>query len=459
MMEKLKFYPNEPGILKKVGRFALGTSIWWSPAFLMSVMDMGMLPIGVFYGLLAGTWAYPKTRGYVKEANDIFWGGFERYCKSVEVSRTLRETLEGAGLTGKEVVETKEGKMEYVIYPRTEIREDEFNLYFDIRMLPGQTRKQWEQKIDSIAQAFEGRIASATIGEGKVKIQVNRGAWDAGEVLYKFDVEPYLFVGVDTKGRFKWAFNRYPHALIVGLTGSGKSTFMRNLLIQFPNDWIVRILDGKRIEFSFMRNFGYDVGYDANDFVEYVREAREEMMRRAEVLERKGQNEYVNDPEMKPYFLIIDEFIFLIEEIPKKRKDDGPTREEVWSWIQDISLRGRALGVFLILITQRPDSDFLPTVVRDNLTLKVLLGGSETALQMTFGKEKSKGLELFEDPGTGYLMVADGEVRPFRFPFYSLECFKKDLEVKRRGQLYDLEQEREKRRKGVAEQEKGAVGG
>jgi len=83
--------------------------------------------------------------------------------------------------------------------------------------------------------------------------------------------------------------------------------------------------------------------------------------------------------------------------------------------------------VFLILITQRPDSEFLPTVVRDNLMCKVALGnGSDTALKMCFD-EKAKGLETLKGPGMGYCMVGGEEVRPFKFPFYSLKRFKEDL--------------------------------
>jgi len=198
--------------------------------------------------------------------------------------------------------EGKEKMPEVIIYPATRMEEDESNVYLIIRMIPGQTKKEWEQKVDSIAQALGGRIVAAKIGEGEVRIQVNQAAWDAGEVLYKVDEEPYLNIGVEPGGVFKWWFNQYPHCLIVGLTGAGKSTFMRNLMIQFPRDWTVRILDGKRIEFSFMRRYGYDVETGGNAFVRYIREAREEMERRAKILEGKGLNEYVADPDMKPYF-------------------------------------------------------------------------------------------------------------------------------------------------------------
>lgn len=458
-MEKLKFYPNEPGVLNKAGRFALGTSLWWSPAFLMSVVDWGSLPIGVFYTSLVGAVAYPKTRKYVMEANSIFWNRFKRYMESVRVSRVLRDTYEGAGLVEREKVETREGKREYVVYPATEVKKDEMNYYVNVRMLPGQTKKMWEQKVDAVAQALGGRIVAAEIAEGWVKVMVNHAPFRADKVLYKKDKEPYLMLGMEPGRILKWNFNQYPHCLIVGLTGSGKSTFMRNLLIQFPRDWVVRILDGKRIEFSFMKHYGFDVGVGGEIFERYVDEARNEMLRRAKILEGKGLNEYTDDPEMKPYFLVVDEFIYLINEVPaKKGKNGGPSRrDEVWTKLQDISLRGRALGVFLILITQRPDSEFLPTVVRDNMTMKVMLGGSETALTMVFGKEKIKGLELIREKGMGYYMIADSEVRPFRFPWYSLEQFKMDLDVRRRGELFNFEEAR-KRKEAEAERGRQALG-
>ena len=105
--EKLRFYPNEPGVLAKAGRFALGTSVWWVPALIMKGMGWGDVPIGAFYAGVLGTMAHPKGREVLKSINGIFWSGFRRYWESVKISRVLRDTYDGAGLVRKE--KEKEG--------------------------------------------------------------------------------------------------------------------------------------------------------------------------------------------------------------------------------------------------------------------------------------------------------------------------------------------------------------
>jgi DNA segregation ATPase FtsK/SpoIIIE-like protein len=128
---------------------------------------------------------------------------------------------------------------------------------------------------------------------------------------------------------------------------------------------------------------------------------------------------------MKPYFLLCDEFIFLVEEVSTKKKqgEDQSDRDKLFAKLRDISLRGRAAGVFLILILQRPDSSFLPTVIRDNLMCKVVLGGSETAFNMAFGSEY-KGLANL-DLGQGYCLLDD--IGTFSFPNYEQDEFMNDL--------------------------------
>jgi hypothetical protein len=112
----------------------------------------------------------------------------------------------------------------------------------------------------------------------------------------------------------------------------------------------------------------------------------------------------------------------------KKDKETGVSeRDRILGLIRDISLRGRAEGVYLVMIFQRPDSSVMPTLIRDNLTTKVVLGGSETAFEMCFGSEKAKGL----DPvtlGHGYASISDGPVQLFRFPEYPQSKFLRDLE-------------------------------
>jgi energy-coupling factor transporter ATP-binding protein EcfA2 len=351
------------------------------------------------------------------------WKGFRR---SVALSRTLRRIYENGGLV--KIEESGEDKV--MTYPYTEISQDDFNLHLEMHMIPGQTQSDWERKLDAFGHALGADLVKTSIKRGVVEITVQHTQMNVNEVIYKTDDLHDISIGYQSGGILKWNFDKHPHALIVGMTGTGKSTFVRNLLAQFREDWTLKIVDGKYVEFNFMSDLGYDVATSHEDFLGYVEDAQNELDGRFRKLQDSKKNNY-KDLGMNPYFLLCDEFIFLAEELPAKPKKPGEKseRDQLFAKLRDISLRGRAAGVFLILILQRPDSSFMPTIVRDNLMCKVVLGGSETALEMAFGSEHKKLAHL--DQGQGYCMIDD--LATFSFPNYEQDEFVSDMKVRTRA--------------------------
>lgn len=374
---------------------------------------------------------------FYREQPNICWavswslvGRYNWFMVSRRISKVLRETFENAGLSVKKKVEKwdlqgEKKLVDVVIYPGVTVKMDDHNYYFEFRLVHGQTRKQWESKMDSIVQALSGELVQFKMRQGLVAMTIEHTAMDSSVVPYKEDEEHYLNVGYSVGGMVRWKFDSDPHCLVVGVTGSGKSTFIRSLLIQFPKDWVLKVVDGKFVEFTFLSDMGYDVASSKESFMDYIDDAQDEVNRRFRMLQENRKNNY-NQLGLKPYFLLVDEFIFLAEELSqtKKKGEDKSDRDKMFGKLRDISLRGRAAGVFLILILQRPDSSFMPTVVRDNLMLKVVLKGSETAFDMAFGSQYKK-LEALE-PGGGYYMIEE-EPKKFVFPNYELEQFQEDL--------------------------------
>lgn len=370
-------------------------------------------------------------------------GEFRKFWDSRRLSITLRETFENAGLTVKKKVEVMDwGKggtkmEERVFYPGVKVEMDEHNFYFDIMMLPGQTRKIWENKVDAIAQALFGKLVKSEIGEGVVKLVIQYKKYDVTKLLRKDDLEHYVYIGYGDTAPIVWKFDVDPHLLLVGTTGSGKSTFVRQLISQVPEEWDLRICDGKYVEFTALERLGYPVAASKEEFVEFVDDAQKEVDRRFHMLRQEGKNEYTQ-LGLQPVFLLIDEFIFLIEELSMKKEDGKTEKDRVFDKLRDIALRGRAAGVFLILVFQRPDASYLPTVIRDNMMAKVVLKGSKTAFEMAYGDE-GKGLEPL-DTGQGYVRFS-GHPEVFHFPNYELEQFKKDMIEKRGVKVEEVEKE------------------
>lgn len=436
-MKELKFYKEEPNLVFKALRYTYGNTVWVLPA--VANMALGASEWGYIgtYGILGVLMIHSVVREKVMFLDSVFRDSWKRYRESVEISALLRETLKNAKLVHVEKVEKTDtsGKKkveEIVKFPVCRIQKDQVNYYLTFRIRPGQTEEEWERKASAFSSAIAGTMVDYEIAEGIVKMTIQHTPLKADRVLYKSDNGHYLNVGVAPGKVVKWNFDDDPHGLIVGTTGSGKSTFVRNLLVQFDPEWEVYVCDGKYVEFSFLRDYGFKVASDEKGFADFIDRAHEEVIRRNREMERAGVNDY-KLLNWKPYFLVIDEFIFVADSF-SSAKGKGVAesdRDKMFKKLRHIALMGRACGVQLILILQRPDASYLPTVIRDNMVLKVCLmkGRSQTALEMCFGAERAKELRALK-PGMGYMETGEG-FSVFGFANYPQGQFREDLKFRK----------------------------
>lgn len=184
--------------------------------------------------------------------------------------------------------------------------------------------------------------------------------------------------------------------LVVGQTGSGKTYELYNLLLQMrlkKNDYQFYFADPKRSSLYVLgRNIKLEQNsYEINDIIESLRDFHTNMMKRAEdmvqLLETKIDSNY-SDYNLSPYIFVFDEYASFNSSLQLLTKDK---RDEVNSILRDIVLMGRQLGFFIIIVMQKSDSTTLPTMIRDNLPLKIVLGNAEDTTYITaFGN----GIEI-----------------------------------------------------------------
>ncbi|MBI4353972.1 MAG: DNA translocase FtsK 4TM domain-containing protein, partial [Candidatus Omnitrophica bacterium] len=242
-----------------------------------------------------------------------------------------------------------------------------------------------------------------------------------------------LGIGMDVSGHPLVAdLRECPHLLIAGTTGSGKTVCLNSLLCGIlyqasPDDVKFLMIDPKKVELVLFNDIPHLVApvvTDAKRAAAALAWAVTEMERRYQVLAKAGvrnidgYNQKVgakNDPESPrmPYLVIVIDELADLMIIASQDVEEAITR---------LSQLSRAVGLHIILATQRPSVDVITGVIKANFPARIAFQvaskvDSRTILDMN-GADKllGKGDLLFLRPGTakpiraqsGY--VTDGEI-------------------------------------------------
>ena len=220
-----------------------------------------------------------------------------------------------------------------------------------------------------------------------------------------------------------WNMNSSPHGLIAGTTGGGKTYFIFYLVSHFiQNEFPLYICDPKRSDLTtadkyfFYKNVKNE--YSIGGIARNIRMAKEDMLRRYDQIKEAngGIGSNYTDLGLKPIILLVDEFGAYLAACDKK------VQAEVLANLKQIIFQGRQAGVFVILATQKPDKDTIPTNIRDQLGLRAVLGNmSDEGYRMVFGSNEGMAYK-YKDSGEGYIhfdgLSSDMPV-PFKAPLIS----------------------------------------
>lgn len=197
-----------------------------------------------------------------------------------------------------------------------------------------------------------------------------------------------------------WNVKSVPHALFTGSTGSGKTTFVKYVLSNILRYYEVNCIDGKSIDYIKYSDYftEYESVLHIDECVNMIRQFHDEMYNRFTYLMSIKQDNIYDNHIYEPKFLMIDEYTSFIESLDKK------TKAEITNVIGNIARLGRAVGMILIILMQRPDTTFLSGETRNNFLLRVVLGSNgDDIYRMMF--DSAEDFENNMKIGTGYARV------------------------------------------------------
>jgi len=246
---------------------------------------------------------------------------------------------------------------------------------------------------------------------------------------------------------------KMPHALIAGTTGSGKSVTIHSIITSLlyrngPDDLRMIMVDPKRVELTLYNKIPHlltPVITDPKKTILALKWAAKEMDRRYDVLETESVRDiesYHNtvykdgkkstngsgDAERMPYIVIvIDELADIMQAYPR----------ELESAIVRLAQMSRAVGIHLILSTQRPSVNVITGLIKANVPTRVALQVSSQVDSRTIldqgGAEKLLG--------AGDMLYASGEMsQPERLQsaFISEDEVKKVVDYLRKAYIDEL---------------------
>ncbi len=318
---------------------------------------------------------------------------------------------------------------------------------YEVRLAPGTKVSRLSVVSSDLARALKAqniRIVPNMAGKDTVGIEVpnlkkervrlNELMTAKPDAIHRMKLP--MFLGKDASGNPQIAdLATMPHMLIAGTTGSGKSVCINSIIMSFlfakrPDELKLVLVDPKMVELSMFKDIPHlmcpvvtEMGR-ATAILEWATtkmDERYELLAEAGVRDIDGYNnlkwedlkerfEPANEAEEARIPKKLPYLVFVIDELA----DLMITNKEVEGFIVRIAQKARAVGIHLILATQRPQANVVTGLIKSNMpcrvSFKVASGMDSRIVLDQKGAELllGQGDMLFLSPRTSKLTRAQG---------------------------------------------------
>ena len=269
---------------------------------------------------------------------------------------------------------------------------------FEVEPAEGVRVNKFVQLSDDLARVMEAsrvRVIAPIPGKSSVGIEIpNR---HPAIVYFKSVINSEKFanstskltlaIGKNTSGEIATLdLAQMPHLLIAGTTGSGKSVCLNTILCSIlyqatPDEVKFMIIDPKKVEMTLYRALAPYYLLKTEDFDEPIVTTMENAVLALRALEYEMDNRYV---------VLADAVVRNIDEYNKKmKKEDQPimpyiilvideladlmmmSAKDVETPIARLAQLARAVGIHLVIATQRPSVDVITGIIKANFPSRI----------------------------------------------------------------------------------------
>ncbi len=216
-----------------------------------------------------------------------------------------------------------------------------------------------------------------------------------------------IALGKDVAGKV-WTADicKMPHLLVAGATGSGKSVMLNAIIVSLlyqnnPDDVRFIMVDPKRVELTIYNGIPHlltPVITEVSKTVNALKWCLNEMDRRFKILSKYGKRDIssfnLSNKQKMPYI------IFIIDELADLMLLAG---KEVEAGVVRLAQMARAVGIHLVLATQRPSVNVITGTIKANMPARIAFAVASSIDSRTIldgmGAEKllGRGDMLFSD--------------------------------------------------------------